>query len=170
MYYLYAHKSQIYDECRTQSAKVLALPREWDHQTNYSDTLHPPCFLMTWPILWLAEFCIHHRLKSCVLFMLSYLQFTLEQTYGQSTIISGFFWTGLLKRLDQNEDGFIALSNIAIFQLDMVISIAPRDLQVAAIQNSLISIGNRNSHQCKNETKVTTCFLFSIRKISFVQI
>ena len=102
--------------------------------------------------------------------MLSYLQFTLEQTYGQSTIISGFFWTGLLKRLDQNEDGFIALSNIAIFQLDMVISIAPRDLQVAAIQNSLISIENRNSHQCKNETKVTTCFLFSIRKISFVQI
>ena len=89
---------------------------------------------------------------------------------GSQLSFLDFIWTGLLKRLDQNEDGFIALSNIAIFQLDMVISIAPRDLQVAAIQNSLISIENRNSHQCKNETKVTTCFLFSIRKISFVQI
>ena len=80
-----------------------------------------------------------------------------------------FIWTGLLKRLDQNEDGFcFALSNIAILQLDMVISIAPRDLQVVAIQNSLISIDNRNSHQCKNEAKVTTAFYSPLEKLQIV--
>ena len=86
---------------------------------------------------------------------------------GSQLSFLDFIWTGLLKRLDQNEDGFIALSNIAIFQLDMVISIAPRDLQVVAIQNSLISIDNRNSPQCKNEAKVTTAFCSPLEKLVF---
>ena len=90
---------------------------------------------------------------------------------GSQLSFLDFIWTGLLKRLDRNEDGLIiALSNIAIFRLDMVTSIAPRDLQVVAIQNSLISIDNRNSHQCKNEAKVTTAFYSPLEKLALYKL
>ena len=38
-----AHNSPIYDECQTQSAWVLALPRERAHQDDSNDTLQPIC-------------------------------------------------------------------------------------------------------------------------------
>ena len=35
------HKFPVYDECQTQSAKVLALPREQVHQDDSNDNTQP---------------------------------------------------------------------------------------------------------------------------------
>ena len=47
-----SHNSPIYDECQTQSAWVLALPRKQAHQDNSNDTRQPICeFQVSFPLL-----------------------------------------------------------------------------------------------------------------------
>ena len=51
------HNFPIHDECQTQSAKVLALPRKWAYQDNTNDTLQPTCeFLVGFPLRWIKDY------------------------------------------------------------------------------------------------------------------
>ena len=40
----FCHNTSIYDECKTQSEKVLALPWKWDHQDISNDTPQATCY------------------------------------------------------------------------------------------------------------------------------
>ena len=52
-----AHNSPIYDECQTQSAWGLALPRERAHQDDSNDTPQPICeFQVDFPLLWIKDY------------------------------------------------------------------------------------------------------------------
>ena len=51
------HKSPIYDECKTQSAWLLALPWERAHQDNSNDTSQPICECqVVFPLLWIKAY------------------------------------------------------------------------------------------------------------------
>ena len=51
------HNSPIYDECQTQSAKVLALPWKRAHQDDSNDTPQPIGeFQVDFPLLWIKDY------------------------------------------------------------------------------------------------------------------
>ena len=51
------HNSPIYDECQTQSAWVLALPRARAHQDDSNDTPQPIReFQVGFPLLWIKAY------------------------------------------------------------------------------------------------------------------
>ena len=52
--FLNKHNFPILEEHQTQSAMVLALPREWAHQDDFNETLQTLCeFSFCFPLLWI---------------------------------------------------------------------------------------------------------------------